>query len=262
MPVSGSDGDSVIARLNHYRAQLDAALDGRPETAVHRELARAAHTHHVPARVLHELLDGVARDCKPARYETWPDLSRYCEGVASSVGEMCAYVFGIDGDASTRTRALRLARTLGIAMQLTNVLRDVGEDARNGRCYLPEEDLAHFGLTRDQVLAGGLGSDDRWTSLMRFEIERARGLYDRAMPGIGLLSVDSRRCAAACAIGYAGILGAIESIGYDTFRTRARLGAVARAGILWSAWRMPAAHLPRVAVEPSSLDECSMATRA
>lgn len=227
----------VIARLSAYRGLLDAAIAGRPEGPVHRELAAAALRFEVPARVLHELLDGVARDCAPARYRTWDELSGYCEGVASSVGEMCTYVFGVDGDIATQERALRLARTLGIAMQLTNVLRDVGEDSRNGRCYIPDEDLACFGLSRDDVLAGKVGQDKRWKALMRFEIERARALYLRAIPGIALLAADSRRCAAACATGYAGILGAIESIGYDTFRTRARLGAVARAGVLWNAWR-------------------------
>ena len=191
---------------------------------------------------MHELLDGVARDCTPSSYATWPELARYCVGVASSVGEMCTYVFGVVGDDAVRTRALRYARTLGVAMQLTNILRDVGEDARSGRCYLPDADLAQFDLARADVLRGGLATDERWRAMMAYEIGRARSLYETAMPGIALLAPDARQCATACAVGYAGILGAIEAIGYDTFTVRARLGTAARASVLWSAWR--ATHQP------------------
>ena len=227
----------VTTMLAEYRRALGDALGGRPEGPVFRELALAVNRYGVPAPVMHELLDGVARDCAPTRYATWEELVRYCEGVASSVGEMCTYVFGVHGDDALRARALRYARTLGVAMQLTNVLRDVGEDARNGRCYLPDEDLARFALTRADVLRGDLGADERWRALMAYQIGRARSLYEAAMPGIALLAPDARRCATACAVGYAGILGAIESIAYDTFRVRARLGTLARASVLWSAWR-------------------------
>ena len=231
----------LSAMLATYRRQLQDALGGQPDGPLFRELLRTARRYHVPPDALHELLDGVARDCAPVRFATWDELALYCEGVASSVGEMCTYVFGVGGDDATRARALRHARTLGVAMQLTNVLRDVGEDARNGRCYLPDSDLARFGLDRAEVLADRLGTDERWKSLMRFEIARARGLYARAMPGIALLSPDARRCAAACAIGYARILDAIEANDFDTFSVRARLGTVARVAVLWNAWRTPLA---------------------
>jgi phytoene synthase len=124
-------------------------------------------------------------------------------------------------------------------MQLTNILRDVGEDARNGRCYIPREDLERFGLTDAQVLRGVPRRNEQWRALMRFEIARARELYAQAMPGIALLAPDARRCAVACAAGYAGILGAIEELDYDTFSSRARLSAMARASVLWHAWRTP-----------------------
>jgi phytoene synthase len=238
--------DDVPEQLRTFRAQLDAAIGGTPAGPVFRELAAAARAYRVPPAVLHELLDGVARDCAPVRYESWPELADYCGGVASSVGEMCTYVFGVEGDAAVRTRALARARTLGVAMQLTNILRDVGEDARLGRCYLPAEDLRRFGMEAEEVLSGGLAGDPRWHAMMRFQIARARALYADAMPGIALLAPDSRRCATACAVGYSGILGAIEEIGYDTFSTRARLGAVARAGVLWTTWRGTPASMPRI----------------
>ncbi|MBC7671813.1 MAG: phytoene/squalene synthase family protein [Polaromonas sp.] len=234
----------VSGQLASYRERLDEALAGRSSDPVFRGLQRAAQRYEVPASVLHELLDGVARDCTPTRYATWSELSRYCEGVASSVGEMCTYVFGVAGDGSMRTRALAHARTLGVAMQLTNILRDVGEDARMGRCYLPDEDLARFGMNCAEVLSGEASANARWKPLMRFEIARARALYDEAMPGIGLLAPDARRCAAACAIGYAGILRAIEMNDFDTFTIRARVGTLSRASALWSAWRTPLSTVP------------------
>jgi phytoene synthase len=152
---------------------------------------------------------------------------------------MCTHVFGVTGGDDVRRRALTHARILGVAMQLTNILRDVGEDARRGRCYLPEEDLGRFGLAREDVMRGLPATDTRWRSFMTFEIARARSLYACALPGIALLAPDSQRCATACAIGYSGILGAIESIGYDSFASRARLGLGARAAVAWRVWRMP-----------------------
>ncbi|MEO7180006.1 MAG: phytoene/squalene synthase family protein [Gemmatimonadaceae bacterium] len=234
-----NDKGDTARRLSELRGQLDDALAGRPSGPVFREIHRTVARHGVPFVVLHELLDGVASDCEPARYATWPELHRYCEAVASTVGEMCTYVFGVDGDDRVRARALSHARTLGVAMQLTNILRDVGEDARNGRCYLPDEDLARFGLSRQDVLAGVAAGDRRWRGLMKFEIVRARALYESAWPGIALLAPDARRCATACGAGYAGILGAIEANGYDTFGVRARLGARARGAVLWKALRTP-----------------------
>lgn len=238
MAGAGAPSADVARKLADYERQLNDALAGRPSGPVFRELAHVVAAYDVPESVLHELLHGVGRDLRPTEYETWAELETYCEGVASTVGEMCTYVFGVPGGPETRMRALRYARTLGVAMQLTNILRDVGEDARRGRCYLPAEDLEMFDLTPDDVLRNAaLGRDERWRPFMAFEIGRARALYEAAAPGIALLAPDAQRCAAACAWGYAGILDAIAAIGYDTFATRARVGSMARATLLWSVWR-------------------------
>ena len=236
-------------QLLEYERQLGAALAGRPAGPVFREIAWVAREYDVPPEPLYELLHGVARDLRPSTYDTWRELETYCEGVASSVGEMCTHVFGVPGGQEARVRAVRYARTLGVAMQLTNILRDIGEDVHRGRCYLPEEDLAMFGLSRREILRNpALPRDERWRPMMAFEVGRARALYEAAMPGIALLSHDAHRCARACATGYAGILGAIEAQGYDTITSRARLGRVARMNVLWEAWRFRAAPLDTATV--------------
>ena len=241
----GDDRASISAELDRYRAGVAEAIDGRPEGPVLRELWRTVSEFGVPADVLEELLNGVARDLQHSRYATWSELTSYCEGVASSVGSMCTYIFGVAGDTRVRDRAVRYARTLGVAMQLTNILRDIGEDAARGRCYLPEEDLATFGLDSGRVLHDPTLKDDpRWAQLMSHEVARARALYRAASPGIALLTPDAQRCARACADGYAAILDAIERNGYDSFSVRARVGNLARAGLLWTVWRSGAETPP------------------
>lgn len=166
---------ALTQELNAYRQALQAALDGRPSSAVFRELAWVVQTYRVSPAPLFELLDGVSRDLISTTYESWDELERYCEGVASSVGEMCTYVFGVPAGGNAQVQAVQYARTLGTAMQLTNILRDVGEDAQRGRCYLPADDLAQFGLTPADVLSSPrLVLDARWQAFMQFEVARAR----------------------------------------------------------------------------------------
>lgn len=233
-------GERPEVAIARYRQALDDALAGAPDGPVFRELARAVSAFDLPASVLHGLITGVARDLDGgACPASWPALAEYCEGVASTVGELCAHVFGVPGDASATARAVRYARTLGIAMQLTNILRDVGDDARRGRCYLPADELAAFGLDRSEVLAGdaSLARDERWRPLMAFQIGRARSLYEAAAPGFSLLAPDARRCATACARGYAAILDAIEGAAYDTISQRVSVPLRRRAVLVMRLWR-------------------------
>ncbi|HCT56077.1 MAG TPA: phytoene/squalene synthase family protein [Gemmatimonas aurantiaca] len=233
--------------LLRYRGRLDEALRGTADSAVLRELMWVVRTYEVPSRPLYELIEGVGRDLTTQRYERWTDVSRYCEGVASSVGEMCTHVFGVpatghDGD-DRFSVAIGHARTLGRAMQLTNILRDVGEDARRGRCYLPSEELAQYGLSVDGVLNDpAVALHPGWKPLMQFQITRARQLYAESRPGIAMLAADAQRCAVACARGYAGILDAIEAQHYDTVTRRARMKTPARLRLLWQAWRHRPEH--------------------
>lgn len=229
---------TAAVELDRHERGLHAMLAGAPEGPVFRELEHAIERYAIPPAPLQELIDAVRGDLAMRRYEDWPALRSYCEGVASTVGEVCAHIFGLPDDSGSRLLALRHARILGVALQLTNILRDVGEDASIGRCYLPLDDLRQFGLSATDVLSRALApTDARWRALMTFEIARARALYDEALPGITLLAPDAQRCAMMCARGYSRILEAIEGIGYDSLGRRARIGLAARAALLYEVWR-------------------------
>jgi phytoene synthase len=234
--VAGGAGPGAAGRLAQHRHSLHEALAGRAPEPVFREVAWAVDRFGVPTSALDELLDGVARDMAAVRLASWPELRAYCEGVAGSVGEMCTHVFGVpDGRYAT---AVRRGRALGVAMQLTNILRDIGEDARAGRCYLADDELADAGFTRAEVLERrDLALDPRWRAFMRTQIARARRLYAGAYRGIPLLAPDARACATACARGYALILDAIERQAYDTIGVRAVVPSWRKAKLLMSVMR-------------------------
>ncbi len=179
----------------------------------------------VPHTLPDELLAGIAMDLAVIRYPTFDHLWLYCYRVASVVGLISMHIIGYGEDAS------RYAIKLGVALQLTNILRDVGEDARRGRVYLPLEDLDLFGLSDDDILNGR--RDSAFRSLMRFEIERANTLYEESWPGIALLNQDGRLAIAAAAAIYRGILGKISANGYDVFQRRAYVPLAQKLLILW-----------------------------
>ncbi len=174
-----------------------------------------AERYSVPQTLTNELLAGVAMDLTVSRYATFDDLWLYCYRVASVVGLISMHIIGY------REGATPYAISLGVALQITNILRDVGEDARRGRIYLPQEDLQRFGLTDEDILNGC--RDARFRALMEFEIERAHCLYEQAWPGIALLSEDSQFAIGASANLYRGILRKIEQNDYDVFSRRAHM---------------------------------------
>jgi len=184
------------------RRDLAEAIEGRPRGAVLREVRWAVREFSVDSDHLFSLVDGFSRDFTLNSYETWDELEDYCESVASNIGVMCAQVLGIPGGHRQEQIALNHARTLGVAIQLTTILRDATSNAREGRCHLPASELSRFQLSREEIRDDpGISADPRWHRLISFEIGRARSLYERSIPGISMLSEDSQRCAAACAIG-------------------------------------------------------------
>lgn len=177
----------------------------------------------IDRRYEQELIDGVRMDLTEHSYATWEDLKRYCYLVASTVGLLSLPVLGLAPGADPKT-AERLAIQLGIALQLTNILRDVGEDAERGRVYLPLEDLAAHNLTAQDIFHRVL--DSRFESLMKFEIRRTRSIYLEALPGIALLSRDVRLAVETAALLYRSILDEIENLHYDVFSHRAHLSSL------------------------------------
>ena len=169
---------------------------------------------NIPRRYAEQLLDGVTSDLMHTRYQTFGELAQYCYGVASTVGLMAMHIVGYEG-----AKAIPYAIKLGVALQLTNILRDVQEDWENGRLYLPLEELHLFNLGETDIADGQL--DHRWRAFMRFQIRRARQLYAEALPGIALLGKNGRFAIAAAAELYRAILEDVEEHHYDVFSRRA-----------------------------------------
>ena len=187
--------------------------------------------YRIPHGYEAQLIEGIARDLSQRRYATFADLAEYCYGVASTVGLMVMHIVDFRSE-----DALPYAVKLGIALHLTNILRDVVVDWRVGRLYLPLDELAAFGLGEGDVARGVV--DGRWRAFMRYQIERTRALYAEAVPGIALLDAEGRFAIGAAAGLYQAILGDIEAHDYDVFHRRAHVGAWGKLrripGVWWA----------------------------
>lgn len=203
------------------RWREDARLPASRQTnPVLRAWATVRDRYRVPLHFIDELIDGCEMDLTVTRYATWNALRRYCYCVASTVGLVSMHIIGVCRPDQVE-RAVELATELGIALQLTNILRDVGEDIRRGRIYIPQEDMRRFQYTDDDVRNGVV--DARFRSLMRHEMDRADAYYDRGMTGIPLLNTDGRLAVGAACMLYRGILGKIHLNDYDVYSRRAHL---------------------------------------
>jgi 15-cis-phytoene synthase len=204
-----ADATSAALALDAWERQLAA-----PTHPVAVAFAAARAQHGVPVAPAQDLITGVRMDLGPCRFATWDDLRHYCYHVAGTVGLMVAPILGCEDEA-----ALPYAVDLGIAMQLTNILRDVGEDARRGRLYLPLDELAAFSCDPEAILCGR--PRGRFRELLAFQVARARNLYVQARRGIPALSPAGRLTTLAASEFYATILRAIEERDYDVFGARA-----------------------------------------
>jgi phytoene synthase len=224
--LSDEPGASLEA-LERWRGQLNAALQGQwgPDPlwpAFHETVRR----YCIPHQYFHDMIDGVASDLSRTTMEDFEELYRYCYQVASVAGLSLMHVFG-----ATSGPALLAAERCGVAFQLTNILRDVAEDAARGRTYLPRQDMARFGLER-------MEENEPFLELMRFEAARARAYYQEARD---LPSLVDPSCAAslwALIEIYSRLLGKIEQAGYRVLSRRIRLSAFEKTWISWRAlWR-------------------------
>jgi phytoene synthase len=211
--------------LRDWRAQLDATLEG--DCRNHPILPAFRDTllkFSIPGQYFHWIIDGAEMDLFTARYQTFQELYQYCFRVASAVGLVCIQVFGYGQE-----KAKEYAEQCGIAFQLTNILRDLKEDAQMGRVYLPLEDLARFAYSSDDLRRGIV--DERFHRLMEFETSRANEYYRRARPLLPLVHPESRPALWAMMEIYQGILNKIRRNRFDVFQKRIRLTGPEKARI-------------------------------
>jgi|TARA_B100000315_G_scaffold240466_1_gene260310 phytoene synthase len=237
--VSGSSGtpDAVAAAVERWRSEVAACFDGRaPHTAEGERLQPFIDRFGLPREAFEQLVDGVEMDVGNRRYETFADLREYCLRVASGVGLMTIEIFGYR-DAKVKDYAI----DLGVALQLTNIIRDVAVDLTQGRVYLPLKDLERFGCTEDDLRRGELSP--RVVALLKHQCDRAREYYARARAA--LPRGEARRLVAAEIMGaiYFAILEAIEGAGYDVFSRVIRVPRPRRAMIAASTWVKTMVHV-------------------
>jgi 15-cis-phytoene synthase len=230
-PVPGKvDGRAAV---QFWRAELSRCYAGtEPETVQGRRLQPFVRRLDLPRPAFEDVIDGVAMDLDTTRYQTFPELFEYCRRVASAVGLICIKIFGCRSD-----RSRDYALNLGIALQLTNILRDVKADLARGRVYLPLEDLAAHGCTVDDLAAGAMIEPIR--RVVEFECRRAREFYRRA---VDILPPEDRKHLVAAEIMravYFETLERIERSGYDVFTARARVPRPKQALIALKQWLWP-----------------------
>jgi len=215
-----TDGPQALAdkrrALAEWRRQLEDALVGVYAHPLHPAFHHTVKHYGIPRRYLEDVLDGVGMDLDTDHYDTFTDLYRYCYRVASAVGLACIHIWGFRNE-----QALAYAESAGIALQLTNILRDLAEDAARGRVYLPRQDLERFGYSAEELRQGCY--DDRFRALMHFQVERARGYYEAAAPLAELLDADGQTVFLVILRTYRGLLEAIVQRDYDVFKDRVRL---------------------------------------
>lgn len=214
--------------LNHWRAEIMAECPPE-DSLVCLAWADTQAKFNIPRGYATQLIDGCERDIAQTRYETFADLAEYSYGVASTVGLMAMHIVGFSGE-----EALPYALRLGVALQMTNILRDVAEDWRSDRVYLPKEELEQFGLSEADIERGVV--TDNWRKFMSFQIERTRRLYKQSLPGIAMLQSDGRFAIAAAAELYQAILTDIENHDYDVFTRRASIGKFGKIRRLPGIW--------------------------
>jgi phytoene synthase len=229
----GVDGGSAAQRraLADWRADVGRCYEpgATPQHPIARRLAAAVRAYPIPRAALEAIIEGVEWDLDGRTYRTLEELVPYCQCVASAVGLCCIEIFGYS-DPGTREYAINL----GIALQLTNIIRDVGADIRIGRVYLPQDDLAMFGVTVDDLRQARM--TDGFVKLMAHEAERAKAFYQKAWAAFP--SADARSLVAAEIMGriYRALLGEIEARGFAVFGERITVPARRKVGIALRCW--------------------------
>ena len=222
--------EAINDSIADWKVRLRACYDGKPSNDPILMAWQDTLRHYsIPIDLPLDLIDGVAMDIDFKTFETFDELYVYCYKVASVVGLMTVEIFGY-----SNKKALQHAIDLGIAMQLTNILRDIGEDIDRNRIYLPLEDLRRFDYSREEFMSRTM--NDKFVALMKFQIERARKYYASADLGIPMLERNSRLAVGISSRNYSDILKAIEENGYDVFTRRAYRSLYQKLSTLPSIW--------------------------
>jgi phytoene synthase len=234
-----TDRDEQVSQLAAARERLHACAAGQREGPLFTALGDAFDRFSIPVDFFEELVNGVEMDFTINRYATWDELYKYCYRVASMVGLICTSVFGTRGDPDARKYAIEM----GIALQITNIMRDVKEDAARGRVYFPQDELAAQGLTSEDILAGKY--DERFAALMRVQGKRARQHYRRGRRLLPLLDLRSRMCVNVLQGVYADILRRIERRRYDVLTERVSLSTFEKLTLIGKLWVRAALVRPK-----------------
>jgi len=224
-----SDPQLAATKLAWWRQEVGLLYAGKPQHPVSKALAPALAAYGIGAERLNEIIDGMEMDLTQTRYLDFAGLERYCYRVAGVVGMLSAGIFGY-GDA----RTLDYAKRLGTAFQLTNIIRDVGEDARKNRIYLPIADLQQFGVAAADILQAR--HSDAFVALMRFQAERARRFYDEALAALPRADRRAQRPGLIMAAIYRALLDEIERDGFPVLRARTSLTPLRKLWIAWKTW--------------------------
>ena len=222
-----SDPDVARAKLAWWRSEVERIYGGTPQHPVAIALQDAVRRYRLPKEHLLRVIDGMQMDLERTRYPNFAALENYCDHVAGVVGLMSAEIFGYEDP-----RTLDYAGKLGVAFQLTNIIRDVGEDARRGRIYLPQDELARFGVAEADVLH--TRSSPAFVELMQFETERARRWYDDALAALPAQDRRAQRAGLAMAAIYRTLLDEIARDGFGVLDRRIALTPLRK---LWIATR-------------------------
>jgi 15-cis-phytoene synthase len=231
-----SDAEGVADRatsIAHWRGDLERALQGStPENLLWAAFIDTVARYKIPHKYFFEMIDGVSSDLEPRAIHTFDELYGYCYHVASVVGLTIIHIFGFDSPRGFDSpEALKLAEKCGIAFQLTNILRDVREDAQKDRVYLPEEDLKRFGVSRAEL--GGATVSPALRQLLKFEAGRAREYYRESAPLVAMVHKKSRASLRALIGIYSSLLDRIEASDYDVLSQRIRVPTWEKIWILW-----------------------------
>ena len=224
-----SDANLAQTTLAWWRVQVAAIYEGKPQHPVAQALVPVVHQFSLPQEQLLEIIDGMEMDLQQHQYADFKALQLYCYRVASVVGLLAAEIFGY-----TDRKTLKFAHDLGIAFQLTNIIRDMGEDSRRGRIYIPQDELAQFGVHTRDILDGR--ESDNFHKLMAFQIERAQRFYQQAFATLPTVDRKAQSTAIIMAAIYRATLDEISASGCHVLKERVSLTPLRKLWLAWKTW--------------------------